>query len=121
MHCPANLAEGHVGHGLSLLVPSTMSCAGETGAKRSFGTTGIGNDSWKRSGRSKSGPGGGVHVYVMKANHCHLLLETPEPNLVAGMRWFRGTYTIRFNFRHGLSGHLFPVPGKVQSPSGGAR
>ena len=40
-------------------------------------------------------------------NHYHLLLETPEPNLVAGMRWFQGTYTIRFNHPHQLSGHLF--------------
>ncbi len=40
-------------------------------------------------------------------NHFHLVAETPEPNLVAGMRWFPGTYTIRFNHRHKLSGHLF--------------
>ena len=39
--------------------------------------------------------------------HYHLLLETPEPNLVAGMKWFQGTYTLRFNARHRLSGHLF--------------
>jgi REP element-mobilizing transposase RayT len=39
--------------------------------------------------------------------HYHWLLETPEPNLVVGMRWFQGTYTQRFNLRHGLSGHLF--------------
>ena len=51
--------------------------------------------------------GRGVHAYVMMDNHCHLLLETPEPNLVAGMRRFQGTYTIRFNLRHGLSAHLF--------------
>jgi putative transposase len=40
-------------------------------------------------------------------NHYHLLVETPEPNLVAGMRWFQTTYTVRFNRRHRLSGHLF--------------
>jgi len=40
-------------------------------------------------------------------NHYHLLLETPEPNLVAGMRWFQTTWTVRFNRRHGLCGHLF--------------
>lgn len=34
-------------------------------------------------------------------------METPQPNLVAGMRWFQTTYTVRFNRRHRLSGHLF--------------
>jgi len=27
-----------------------------------------------------------VHAYVLMGNHYHMLLETPEPNLVAGMR-----------------------------------
>jgi len=40
-------------------------------------------------------------------NHYHLLAETPEPNLVEGMKWFQGTYPQRFNVRHRLSGHLF--------------
>jgi hypothetical protein len=40
-------------------------------------------------------------------NHYHWLLETPKANLVAGMQWFQSTYTIRFNRRHRLDGHLF--------------
>jgi REP element-mobilizing transposase RayT len=40
-------------------------------------------------------------------NHFHLAVETPHPNLVAGMKWFLGTYTSRFNRRHKLFGHLF--------------
>ena len=48
-----------------------------------------------------------LHAYVLMSNHYHLLLETPEPNLVAGMKWFQSTYTMRFNRRHRLSGHLF--------------
>ena len=48
-----------------------------------------------------------IHAYVLMVNHYHLLLETPEANLVAGMRWFQGTYTARFHHRHGVSGHLF--------------
>jgi putative transposase len=28
-------------------------------------------------------------------NHYHILVETPEPNLVAGMKWMQGTYTQR--------------------------
>jgi hypothetical protein len=39
-------------------------------------------------------------------NHYHLLLETPEANLVEGMKWLQGTYTQRFNSRHKVWGHL---------------
>src|SRR5436309_13142792 len=48
-----------------------------------------------------------VHAYCLMPNHFHLVLETPQPNLVAGMKWFLGTYTSRFNRRHKLFGHLF--------------
>lgn len=48
-----------------------------------------------------------VHAFALMGNHYHLLLETPEPNLVAGMKWLQGTYTQRFNARHGQRGHLF--------------
>ncbi len=48
-----------------------------------------------------------VHAYVLMDNHYHLLLETPEPNLVAGMKWLQGTYTQRFNSRRKEWGHLF--------------
>lgn len=48
-----------------------------------------------------------IHAYVLMDNHYHVLLETPEPNLVAGMKWMQGTYTQRFNRRHGRCGHLF--------------
>jgi putative transposase len=34
-------------------------------------------------------------------------LETPEANLVLGMKWLQGTYTQRYNYRHQVSGHLF--------------
>jgi REP element-mobilizing transposase RayT len=48
-----------------------------------------------------------VHAYCLMNNHFHLVLETPQANLVAGMKWFLGTYTSRFNRRHQLFGHLF--------------
>ena len=48
-----------------------------------------------------------VILWVDLSNHYHLLLETPEPNLVAGMKWFQGTYTQRFNAMFRCRGHLF--------------
>lgn len=48
-----------------------------------------------------------VHAFVLMGNHYHLLLETPNSNLVAGMKWLQGTYTQRFNALHKLCGHLF--------------
>ncbi len=48
-----------------------------------------------------------VHAYCLMNNHFHLVVETPRANLVAGMRWFLGTYTARFNRRHKYFGHLF--------------
>ena len=48
-----------------------------------------------------------VHAYVLMPNHFHVVVETPQPNLVAGMKWLLGTYTSRFNRRHKFFGHLF--------------
>ena len=46
-------------------------------------------------------------AYALLDNHYHLLIQTPEPNLVAGMSWLQTTYTRRHNVRHRLWGHLF--------------
>jgi putative transposase len=48
-----------------------------------------------------------VQAYCLMSNHFHLVVETPRANLVEGMKWLLGTYTMRFNRRHKLSGHLF--------------
>ena len=48
-----------------------------------------------------------VHAYCLMNNHFHLVVETPRANLVEGMKWLLGTYTMRFNRRHKLTGHLF--------------
>jgi putative transposase len=48
-----------------------------------------------------------IHAYMLMGNHYHLLTETPEGNLVAGMKWLQGTYTQRYNARHKVFGHLF--------------
>ena len=41
-----------------------------------------------------------VHAYCLMRNHFHLVVETPNGNLVAGMRWLLSAYTLRFNPRH---------------------
>ena len=48
-----------------------------------------------------------VHAYCLMGNHFHLVVETPRPNLCAGMHWLLGTYTTRFNCRHRVTGHVF--------------
>ncbi len=40
-------------------------------------------------------------------NYYHLLVETPERNLVAGMEWLQGARAHQYDSRHGVFGHLF--------------
>jgi REP element-mobilizing transposase RayT len=48
-----------------------------------------------------------VHAFVIMRNHFHLAVETPEPNLSAGMRWLQGTWAMRFNRFRGETGRPF--------------
>lgn len=48
-----------------------------------------------------------IHAFVLMRTHYHLLIETPTANLVAGMKWFQGTFTQRMNAMHQTWGHLF--------------
>jgi REP element-mobilizing transposase RayT len=48
-----------------------------------------------------------VLAYCVLPDHVHLVLETPLANLVSGMKWWLGTFSLRYNRRHGLRGHLF--------------
>jgi REP element-mobilizing transposase RayT len=34
-----------------------------------------------------------LHAFVLMGNHEHLFVETPEPNLSAGMQCLNGSYT----------------------------
>jgi hypothetical protein len=51
-------------------------------------------------------------------NHYHLVIETPNANLVAGMAWLQSTYTIRLNNRHKLTGHVLSGRYKAQMVEG---
>jgi REP element-mobilizing transposase RayT len=48
-----------------------------------------------------------VHAWCVMSNHYHLALETPDGNLVEGMRWLQGTFATRFNRLRQERGHLF--------------
>lgn len=48
-----------------------------------------------------------VHAWCLMSNHYHLLLETPQGNLVDTMKWLQGTFTQRYNACNKLWGHLF--------------
>lgn len=48
-----------------------------------------------------------VHAWCVMSNHFHLAVETPQANLVEGMRWLQGTYATRFNRFRTERGHLF--------------
>ncbi len=62
-----------------------------------------------------------VHAWCLMRNHFHLVIETPQPNLVAGMKWLLGVYTKRFNLRHRECGHLFAGRYKALLVDGDAR
>jgi REP element-mobilizing transposase RayT len=48
-----------------------------------------------------------VYAYCLMRNHFHLVVQTPDGNLVERMRWLLSTYSNRFNHRHRLCRHLF--------------
>ncbi|GLR11223.1 transposase [Chitinimonas prasina] len=48
-----------------------------------------------------------IHAYCLMTNHYHLVVETVEGNLSAGMRQLNGVYTQYFNRTHGRVGHVF--------------
>src|SRR5258708_169565 len=62
---------------------------------------------WETLGEACAKTSWQVHAFCLMGNHFHLVVETPQGNLVTGMKWLLGTYTGRFNRRHKLSGHLF--------------
>lgn len=48
-----------------------------------------------------------LHAFVVMRNHYHLIVETPDANLVNGMHWLQATFATRFNRLRKESGHLF--------------
>ncbi len=64
-----------------------------------------------------------IHAWVLMSNHFHLLLETPQANLVTGMKWLLGTFSQGWNRARRRRGHVFqgryksvPVSGSDEDP-----
>ncbi len=47
------------------------------------------------------------HAYCLMSNHYHLLIETSDGNLSAGMKLLNSAYAQYFNHSHDRTGHLF--------------
>jgi len=48
-----------------------------------------------------------LHAFAVMTNHEHLLVETPEANLSAGMHFLNVGYTQYVNVRYRRRGHIF--------------
>jgi putative transposase len=48
-----------------------------------------------------------VYAWCVMSNHYHLAIETPQANLVDGMRWLQSTFSMRYNRLRKENGHLF--------------
>ena len=51
--------------------------------------------------------GWNLHAYCLMGNHFHLVLDTPEANIAAGMRYLKSAYALWFNDLKPREGHLF--------------
>ena len=77
------------------------------GGKSIFETDDDGKAFLFRLGQVCASHGWRVHAWVLMNNHFHLLLETPEPNLVTGMKYLLGTFSQGWNARRSRRGHVF--------------
>src|SRR5438105_15141327 len=57
------------------------------------------------------------HAYCLMANHYHLLVETPKPNLSLGLRQLNSIYTSSLQSSPSASGTF--VSGPIQGDFGG--
>ena len=103
----------------------TMSWPGAIKAVPLFRTTVTGDASLETLGEACEKTGWRVHAYALMGNHYHLLIETPEGNLVAGDAMAAGNLHPALQ-RATVNGHLFqgrykagPVEGRSRLSGGG--
>ena len=91
------------------------------GGKQVFETPADQQDFVARLGEVSISHGWKVHAWVLMGNHFHLLLETPLPNLVVGMKWLMGTFSQSWNRARQRHGHVFQGRYKSVPISGSER
>ena len=77
------------------------------GGKRIFLDAEDHEDFLRRLGEVCVSHGWRVHAWVLMGNHFHLLVETPEPNLISGMKLLLGGFAQAWNRRYRRRGHVF--------------
>ena len=60
-----------------------------------------------RLGQVGSSHGWQILAWVLMGNHFHLLLETPQANLVSGMKYLMSTFSQGWNRTRQRRGHVF--------------
>ena len=60
-----------------------------------------------RLGQVGGSHGWRIHAWVLMGNHFHLLLETPQANLVSGMKYLMSTFSQGWNRTRQRRGHVF--------------
>ena len=48
-----------------------------------------------------------LHAWCLMGNHYHLCIQTPQPNLVEGMKWLQSAFANKFNRLSKAHGHVF--------------
>jgi putative transposase len=48
-----------------------------------------------------------IHAYVLMSNHYHLLIETPQANIVKAMHDLNAGYANWYRTKYGLIGSIF--------------
>jgi len=92
---------------LNLPVPFITSWRGRTAGKLFFLDDEDRRIVLRSLGEACGMTGWRVPAWVLIGNHYHLMIETPEANLVAGMKWLQNAYTRRFNVGHTQWGRVF--------------
>jgi putative transposase len=77
------------------------------GGKLVFESDADRKDFLARLGKVCASHGWQVHAWVLMGNHFHLLVETPEANLVSGMKLLLGAFSQCWNRRRERRGHVF--------------
>jgi putative transposase len=57
--------------------------------------------------RTIRGYGWSCHALCLMSTHYHLVVESTQKQLSAGLQWLNCLYALHFNQRHGRFGHVF--------------